>query len=336
MFNGWSEALTTLGEEVMTYNLDHRLTFYDAALLETGHFDDEGHPQIRKALDRDQAIGLAADGMLGAAMRWWPHVILCTSAFFTPPFVLEVLRSRGFKIVMLFTETPYQSEMQLKMAQFAHLNLVNDPCDIGRYRAVAPTEYMPHAYRPALHHPGDPDPELACDFAFVGTGFPSRMEFFEAMDFGDADVLLAGNWLGLQATQSPLLEYLAHEPDRCLDNEQAAAVYRSAKASLNLYRREAEDQNAGLGWAMGPREVEMAACGLWFMRDPRPESDEVFPMLPAFTDAGDASEKLRWFLQHDGYRWAAAREARAAIEDRTFENHAKRLLRLLDRQPARM
>jgi spore maturation protein CgeB len=334
VFRGWSEALTALGEQVMEYNLDRRLTFYDAALVETGQYDDQGHPQIKKALDREQAIGLAADGMLGAAMRWWPHIILCTSAFFTPPFVLEVLKARGFKIVMLYTETPYQDDMQLKMAQFADLNLLNDPCTIERYRAVSPAEYMPHAYRPALHHPGDPDPVLTSDFVFVGTGYPSRRDFFRAMNLDDLDVLLAGNWLGLDE-QDPLFPYLAHEADRCFDNEQTAAAYRSSKAGLNFYRREAEDENTGLGWAVGPREIEMAACGLWFMRDPRPESDELFPMLPAFGSPAEASELLHWWLKRDGYRWEAARKARAAIKDRTFTNHAKRLLELLDRQPVR-
>jgi spore maturation protein CgeB len=335
VFTGWSEALTGLGEEVMEYNLDRRLTFYDMACLETGVTDNEGHPQIRKALNRDQAIGLAADGILGAAMRWWPQVILCTSAFFTPPFVLEVLKARAFKIVMLYTESPYQDEMQLKMAEYASLNLLNDPVNIEKYRAVSPSEYMPHAYRPQLHSPGPAVPDMACDLGFVGTGFPSRRTFFEAMDLAGLDVILAGNWRGLEET-SPLFRFLAHEPDRCLDNEQTRDVYRSAKAGLNLYRTESEDEHAGEGWACGPREIEMAATGLWFTRDPRPESDELFPMLPAFTGPAEASQLIRWALAHPDERAEAAAAARAAVSDRTFTNHAKRLLELLDRQPVRI
>jgi hypothetical protein len=107
VFRGWSEALTGLGEQVAEYNLNHRLQFYSSALVETGETDGNGHPEIRHAVDLDQAIGMAADGMLGACYRWWPDVVLCTSAFFTPPFVLDVMRSRGHKIVMLFTESPY-------------------------------------------------------------------------------------------------------------------------------------------------------------------------------------------------------------------------------------
>jgi spore maturation protein CgeB len=99
---------------------------------------------------------------------------------------------------------------------------------------------------------------------------------------------------------------------------------------LNLYRREAHAADKADGWSMGPREVEMAACGLFFLRDPRPEGDEVLDMLPTFATPEDASEQLRWYLGHDGEREAAARKAREAIQDRTFDNHAARLLRLLE------
>ena len=332
---GWAEALRGLGEQVMEYELDRRLTFFDMALVETGRSDGDGHPEVRKFVTREQAITMAADGLLGAAMRWWPQVILCTSAFFTPPWILEVLKARGFRIVMLFTEGPYQTGAQLEMAQFASLSLVNDPCDIDQYREIAPAEYMPHAYRPSLHYPGPAVPEMVCDLGFVGTGFPSRIAFFEAMDLAGIDVILAGNWQGLPGG-SPLRGWLAHEEDRCLDNEQTAQVYRSARCGINIYRREAEDERAGQGWAVGPREIEMAACGLFYLRDPRGEGDELLPMLPSFTTPAQAAELLRWYLARPAEREKRAAAAREAVAGRTFESNARRLLELLDRQPARM
>jgi spore maturation protein CgeB len=328
VFRGWSEALTGLGEQVMEYGLDRRLTFFDMALLETGTYDGEGRPQVRKAVSHDDAIVMAADGLLGAAYRWWPDVILCTSAFFTPPWVLEVMRARGHRIVMLFTEAPYQDEMQLRMAQYAHLSLVNDPATLDAYRKVGPAEYMPHSYRPALHRPGPAVPALKSDLGFVGTGFPSRIAFFEAMDLDGLDVLFAGGWPGLPES-SPLRKYLATDPDRCLDNEQTVDVYRSARAGINLYRREADEGGTAAGDACGPREIEMAATGLWFLRDPRPEGDELFPMLPTFTSPAEASDQLRWGLAHPDECAEAAAKARAAVAGRTFEAHARKLLALL-------
>ena len=111
---------------------------------------------MRKFLDREQAIQLAVDGILGAAYRWWPDVILCVSAFFVPPWLLEVLRARGHTIIMLMTEGPYQTDYQLKMAAYADLTLLNDPVGLDAYRQIGPAEYMPHSL-PAL----DPLPARA-------------------------------------------------------------------------------------------------------------------------------------------------------------------------------
>jgi spore maturation protein CgeB len=338
VFNGWTDALRELGEQVEVYSLDDRLKFFTSAYFETGGEDENGHLEIRKACTREEAILLAAENIWAVAYRWWPDVILGISAFFTSPHLLQVLRSRGHKVVLLHTEAPYQDDEQLARAQFADLNLVNDPVSLDRYRALGPAEYMPHAYRPSVHYPGAGRPELRSDLCFVGTGFPSRQEFFTAMDLDGLDVLLGGGWPGLPE-DSPLRKYLLDpeqydgtvENMRCLDNDETAGIYRAGTTGINFYRREGEDTWDGEGWSCGPREIEMAACGLWFTRDKRGESDELFGMLPAFTSPGEASGAIRWALAHDREREKAAAAARAAIADRTFRNNAKRLLQLLDK-----
>jgi hypothetical protein len=206
------------------------------------------------------------------------------------------------------------------------MNLLNDPIHIEEYLKVGQALYLPHAYRPDVHHPGPPVDGYRSDFAFVGTGFKSRIEFFESLDLSGLDVLLAGNWSTLDR-ESPLAKHVAHDLAECLDNAKTADVYRSARAGLNLYRREAQADDLVQGWAMGPREVEMAACGMFFLRDPRPEGDEVFPQLPTFTSPAEASYLLRWWLDHDDVRAQAAAAAREAVQDRTFRNHAAALLR---------
>jgi hypothetical protein len=309
----------------MPYNLGDRLTFYDAAFIETGHLDEGGNKQFRKAVSREGAIQLAANGILSAAYKCWPDVILLVSAFFTPPDLLEVLRARGHKIVLLHTESPYQEDEQQLRAPWASVNLLNDPVNLESYRQFGPVAYMPHAYRESVHFPGGPGKRW--DLTFTGTGFPSRIQFFEQMNLAGLDVKLAGFWADLDEA-SPLRRYVA-AVDECIDNEDTAALYRQARTGINLYRREAEQAHVGEGWAMGPREVEMAACQLWFARDSRPESDQLFPMLPTFTEPGEAGELLRWALAHDAEREKAAAAAREAIADRTFENNARKLLAMI-------
>lgn len=325
VYVGWVEALRDLGQHVVEFNLADRLAFYETALLEVG----DG--MFRQALPPDKAAELAINGLYATLYKTRPDVLLGISGFFLTPELLDLVRATGTRVVLVHTESPYEDKRQLALAPHADLNLVNDPINIEAFAAVAPARYVPHAYRPATHHPGPATPDLACDLGFVGTGYTSRIDFFERIDLTGLDVLLGGNWKNL-ADDSPLRKHVAHDLEECLDNHRTAEVYRSARVGINLYRREAEHVDLIDGLAMGPREVEMAACGLFFLRDPRPEGDEVLSMLPTFATPEDASEQIRYWLDHEPERDKLAAQAAEAVAGRTFTNHAAALLRLLDRR----
>lgn len=336
--DGWAEALRGLGCQVASYNTDDRIQFYSNALIDMHQADETGHPIVRQAMTHDQAILAAMQGISHAVLSMWPDVVMFVSGFWVTPGMMELIRSRRMKVVLLATESPYQEDEQLHRAQATDITLLNDPVNLDRYRELGVTaEYMPHAYRPDRHYPrtGPLNPELNADLAFIGTGFASRIKFFEAMNLDGLDILLGGAWPSLQPggdnADSPLVKYLAHDPEVCVSNEETAGVYRHAKCGINFYRREySEPAPAVQPYAMGPREVEMAACELFFLRDPRPEGDEVLRMLPRFFDPREASDQLRWYLDHPDHRADAARQARAAIADRTFDHNARRLLGLLE------
>lgn len=319
---GWVEALRELGVTVAEFNLSERLTLYDAALVEVGPH------QFRKALTADQAQQLAVNGLYAALYKVRPDVLFAVSAFFYPPELFDLARAYGTRIVVLHTESPYEDSRQLQIAEHADLNLINDPTNLEAFLRVAPTVYVPHSYRPAVHRSGPSNPRLEADLTFIGTGYPSRIRFLEAMDLAGLDVMLAGNWKRL-AEDSPLRKHLAHDVEECLDNHQTVEAYRSTKVGLNLYRREADETHLVDGWSCGPREIEMAATGTFFLRDPRAEGDELLPMLPTFYGPGDASEQLRYWLDRPDQRVELANQARAAVADRTFTHRAAELLALL-------
>lgn len=322
---GYVEALRAAGEKVVEYPLGAALTFYDSVLVQHG-------PQtFRKALSAEQATELAADRLAGALYKVRPDVLLLTSGFFVDSDVLDVARRDGVKVVAILTEQPYELTRELELARHCDVVLLTDPINLAQFAEVCTAVHAPHCYRPAVHTPGPPDPVLACDFAFVGTGYPSRIRFFEEMDLDGLDVILAGNWQAL-AEDHPLRAYVPHGTEDCLDNTQAVELYRSARVGINLYRREAESPDQVQGWAVGPREIEMAAIGAFYLRDPRPEGDELLPMLPVFHSPAEASELLLWHLIRPHERAALAAKAREAVADRTFDNAAARLLRLLDKE----
>jgi spore maturation protein CgeB len=316
---GWKRALEGLGCELADFNLDDRLSVYSMAHQQ----DDDG--TWRRMFDAEAAVQLAANGIKAACWEFQPDVVLVVSAFFVPTMLLALMRARGSKVVLLHTESPYEDDRQLARAEYVDLNLLNDPTNLERFEQVAPSYYQPHCFDPKMHHPRPARAEHRSDFCFVGTGYRSRMEFLEAVDFSGIDVALAGHWQWTEE-YSPLRKFLAHDVDVCCDNEETQLLYAGTKASANLYRRDAERPELERGWAMGPREVELAASRTFFLREPRGESDDVLRMLPTFEGPEDFGAQLRWWLARDEAREEAARHAREAIVDRTFENAARRLL----------
>ena len=317
--NGVCAGLSANGCEVVSFNLDDRIDFYSNAQIERGG-------ELRKAFDHEAACAMAAQGLQAALYSYWPDVVIVMSGFFLPPDLYHLIRAHRHHLVLWCTESPYEDDRQLAMAHAADTVIVNDPVNIDQFiERNERTFYIPHGYDPAVHRPGAGKPEWDCDFSFVGTGYPSRVEFFEKVDFDGIRATFAGNWQNV-TDDSPMMPMLAAERGHCIDNPMAAHLYRSSKVSANLYRKEAAATDLVDGWAMGPREVELAACGTFFLREPRSESDKVLWMLPSFDGPHDFGEQLRWWLARPEQRTEVATAARAAVEDRTFRNLTAGLL----------
>lgn len=318
---GWVKGLRQNNVEVAEYNLDQRLNFFSEAML-----DRNG--ELRKAFSTEQAAHLAMNELKAHCFDWWPQLVIVISGFFLNEFICKVMRARGMKVVLVHTESPYEDTKQVLKAGWVDLNVVNDPTNIDEFRKHAPTVYLPHCYDPDIHYPRPPVDGFESDFVFVGTGYESRVEFLEAVDWSGINAKLAGNWAQL-SDDSPLLPLVAHDVEDCCETSDTTAFYASTKCSANLYRTEALHPDLQHGWSMGPREVELAASGTFFLRSPRGESDAVLPMLPTFSSPEDFGDTLRYWLARPQERAEAALKAREAVVDRTFDRNAAELLSLL-------
>lgn len=322
VYHGWITGLRAQGVEVTSFNLHDRLNFYaDAEMKRDGEY--------RRALSMEAAVKVTLEGLLGVLYEVEPELVVFTSGFFLDYELVDLIRAKGrHRLVMLHTESPYEDDRQVDAAEHFDLNVLNDPINIDRFPHG--TIYVPHAYNPAVHHSSGRGDDF--DFAFVGTGYPSRREFFERVDWSDARVAFGGNWPDVD-DDSPLRPYLLHRPGECIDNTDTADLYRRSGMSCNLYRGghadEAERPELTEGWAMGPREVELAACGTFFAREARGEGDLVFPMLPIISDPAELADIVQWSRENPDLREDAANAAREAIVDRTFANNAAALLRAL-------
>lgn len=318
---GWARGLADLGVDVRTFELDKLLDYFAYA-----YTDRDG--EIVKAHTEEEAITLAAGQVKAACYDWWPDVVLVISGFFMYPQLTEIMRARHRHVVLVCTESPYEDERQLVKAGWYDAVTVNDPTNLDAFAEACdgPALYVPHCYDPRVHYRA-PAPRHA-DVTWIGTCYPSRAAFLEQVDWSGLDVSFGGNF---KDAPESLLRFVGHDPEDCVDNDVAAECYRGSLASFNIYRAETNGELADTadGWAMGPREVELARCGLWFARQSRPESDEVFPMLPTFTTPQELGDQLRWAIANPEGRMMAVERAWAAVEDRTFINQATRLLRAL-------
>lgn len=314
MFNGVHKGLRLNGADVKTFNLADRLSFYTSAEIDGAK------------LEYEAACRMASQGIRSACWDWGPDVVVVVSSFFLPPDVFVSMRRRGVHVVLWLTESPYEDARQVPMARFADTVVVNDPQNIDDFRSENPrTFYVPHSYDPDVHHHRDRSDEHP--FCFVGTAYASRIEFLEEASL-PAGSVLAGNWQQVD-DDSPLAPLLVHERGQCIDNADAADLYRASVCSLNLYRKEAMAPELVNGWAMGPREVELAATQTFFAREPRGEGDELFPHLPKVTTPHELGDVIRWANANRADAAAAADRARAAVADRTFRKHTADVLRLI-------
>ena len=181
---GWTKALGRLAP-TRSDNFSERLMFTESSLRGKVPENERGHLACR----------MAVDGLLANCYRWLPDVGVICSAFSVPPEIYDLLKSRGIKVAVLLTECPYEDPAQYAIAARADIAFINDPTNLDTFRQHQPnTFYLPHAYDPERHQRRKPSEDLLCDFGWVGTAFPSRIKFFEAVDWRGADVTLAGNW----------------------------------------------------------------------------------------------------------------------------------------------
>lgn len=319
---GLVKGLRQLGVTVANFATSDRL----ASLTQSKMHLPDG--TVRPTFEKwEDTVNIANEMLRGFIWTAMPDLVVITSGFFVNDVTLAVCRARGIPTVAVLTEQPYELSRELWLAGQVDHVAMNDPTyRLNFEQRCSNVWYRPHAYDPDLHHQRGRTDEF--DAVWIGTSYRSRTDFLAAVDWPEgADVRLGGNWQELDEG-SPLRRFLI-DPDNdesCIDNDDTADWYRRAAMSWNTYRKEAEESHLAEGWAMGPREVELAACGTFFARESRPEGDELFPMLPIIDTPAELGDVLHWSMTHPDQRRDAAMKAAEAVADRTFAASAADLL----------
>lgn len=286
---GLAYGLTAHGVEVVRYPLDARID--DARQWLAGRLPAPSSTDV---------LRYASLGVVEQALRNAVGAVVIVSAVLLHPDVIALLRGAGLRVYVLFTESPYDHEHEVRIAALVDGGWTHERASLPAFQAVNPhIGYLPHGWHPEVHGVAPPDPSVpAHDVVFVGSGFPERIAWFNAIDWTGIDLGLYGVWEGFGLADS-LAPCIKSGP---VDNRTATALYRRARIGLNLYRRTPRPAES-----LNPRAYELAACGVFTVSEARAEGAEVFgDVVPTFSTPAEAERLIR--------RWLAADRAAVASQ----------------------
>ena len=315
VYQGLSYGLQQHGIQLIHYRLGQRIEAAHKSLFALWRVkkkEDAGTPKPSPA----DMMYLAGMGALEMALREQVDVVVIVSAMYLHPDVIVLMKRAGLRVTVLFTETPYDLDHELKIAALVDGCWTTERASLPAFRAVNPRSgYLPHGWHPLRHYVAHPVPMAvedgrgprAHDVVFVGTGFPERVSFFNAIDWTGIDLGIYGHWNEKTCPLKPDLRAAVHEGP--VENAHAAALYRRAKIGLNLYRVWAgwgQDRHRVVGDSLSPRAYELAACGVFHLSSYRAEVVETFgDLVPTFRTPTEAAALIRL--------WLADRQGRARV-----------------------
>ena len=225
VYDGLVAALVRAGHEVVEYLLNLRIgrakSWYEFNYRRAKKID----PTIVRPTFADW-LYLAGERFLPICLR--EHVdwaIVVTGQYFHSDW-LWMLQRANVPTALLCTETPYDQEKEANALRYVTCGWTNERSSVEYLRQYNPhVWYLPHAYDPEKHHPGQEDDEdvPAHDVVFVGTGFSERIELLMGVDWTGIDLGLYGNW---ELPRShPLRRFVR---GGVVPNKYAAALYRRA------------------------------------------------------------------------------------------------------------
>ncbi len=327
---GLRYGLEQHGVEIIDYNLDIRISRSSRWLYYNWRRAKKSNPGIEKP-NAAEEVYQAGVGALERDLRHQVDYVLVVSAMFLHPDVILLMKRAGLRVVILFTESPYDQKHELDVAKLVDGCWTSERSSVEAFRAVNPhAGYLPHAWHPERHRAGpQPDDEEmpAHDVVFVGSGFQDRVEWLSAIDWTEIDFGLYGAWDAL-GPRHRLRRFLR---GGVIDNRQTAALYRRAKIGLNLYR-------TSEGWgkdapriahaeSLNPRAYELAQCGAFHLSTFRAEVPEVFgDRVPTFSTPFEASALIRaWLADPDG-RSRVAQQLPACVAESSWVNRSVQVI----------
>lgn len=337
---GLQYGLEQHGVKTLVFNAEVEIEIESVALDYL--WQSRGRPADKKPNEFDKMYRSGKSVIADAARARREHGVewvLVVSGMYQHPDFLVLLRDCGFKVAMVFTESPYDTEHELKIAPIVDAVFTNERTCLDRFRVVNPrSAYLPHAWHPGVHQVmamGQMvDDVPAHDVVFVGTYFQERVDFLASIDWTGIGLGLYGGTDEIDLRTKAGRKLKAFIKGGYLENRQTAALYRSAKVGLNFHRTSKgfgpKQPQIERAESLNPRCYELAATGCYFVSDRRAEADDVFgEHLETFTTAAECEALIRRALADGAHRASRALGCHLAVQAHQWTERAKVVIDML-------
>lgn len=327
---GLRYGLEQHGVDLVRYRLDQRIDRSYRWLHAQWRRTRKSNPTIERPTTPD-VFYQAGIGALEMALRHEVDAVLVVSAMFLHPDVIMLMKRAGLRVLVLFTESPYDIEKELAVAKLVDGCWTNERSSVPAFLSVNQNSgYLAHAWHPERHKPG-PQPEdasvAAHDVVFVGSAFRERIDWLSQIDWTGIDLGLYGSWDALPSRHR-LRQFVRGAQ---ITNTVTASLYRRAAVGLNLYRT-----SKGFGKrapmiahaeSLNPRAYELAACGAFHLSTYRDEVSDVFgDLVPTFDTPEEASALMRQWLANPKGRAEIASQLPACVAESSWVQRASAII----------
>lgn len=318
------------GVQIVRYRLDERIDRSKRWLYTAWRRARRKQPGLEKPSVAD-VFYQAGVGAIEMALRHQVDAVLVVSAMFLHPDVMILMKRAGLKVVVLFTESPYDEAKELAVAKLVDGCWTNERSSVPAFQSANPNSgYLAHGWHPERHKPGFQSGDEhfpSHDVVFVGSAFSERVEWLSAINWTGIDLGLYGSWEAL-GSRHPLRQFLR---GGAIDNARTAALYRRARVGLNLYR-------SSQGWgkdapriahaeSLNPRAYELAACGAFHISTHRAEVSEVFgSLVPTFESPKEAEALIRAWLPNATGRAVVASQLPARVAESSWVHRSAQVI----------
>ncbi|MGG3283045.1 glycosyltransferase family protein [Paenibacillus solani] len=298
---------------------------------------DQAVTDALKGLVRSLAVANPSEDIVRLAKEFQPDLVLALNGVVLEAETLKVLRDRGFKTAIWFTDDPYYTDWTVSIApRYDYIFTLESNC-VSFYRDLGCQHvyHLPFAVNPNVFYPKHVPTSYQTDICFIGTAYWNRVELMDQLApvLKNKRVVISGWWWDRMQNYTQLSDKI--KLGDWMSPEDTATYYNGAKIVINHHRSSDDDTiNANSrklkALSVNPRTFEISGCSTLQLSDTRHDMDQLYSLgaeIETYASHAELMDKIDYYLRHEEERQRIA--LNGLIRTRKDHTYHKRLSLML-------